>query len=162
MARARETFSRRLSIGFKALGHDRPITEAVKLLAAQLNLSDDRYIWQCVSLAKPSWQGTLERVHTLSDATRPLRPIRRAKIFLISNLIHGPKPAADLHSMARLQGISRHTLDRASEKAMGYVTKSRVGGSRGHWIWDLSTKQKKLLGLAVKDSQISQFSSRGE
>jgi hypothetical protein len=71
------------------------------------------------------WNGPVDGIVTV-------RPKGHARRFLVGALAGGPVAAVQLINMARDQGISERTLQRAKQ---GLVVSRKLGG--GEWVWEL-------------------------
>jgi hypothetical protein len=75
------------------------------------------------------------------------QPRVKAFGFLFEQLRDGPRRATELAALADKAGIKSRTPRRIGP-ILG-VEKHRIGGSHGHWIWQLSAEARKYFGLKI-------------
>jgi len=142
-----EAFNRRLRIGSQIAARPPGSRhKEVERLNKKYGLSE-RYLWGTVKLAEKV-QARLQVNRSKSPIKRP-RALFSAVNFLFVELRSGPRPIKEIKELARNAGISPRTLRRAAGShiisAERYITKRRIGGAHGHWVWELSERTKKIF-----------------
>lgn len=88
------------------------------------------------AIPKVEWLGTVDftPAELLSEAVRPRN---EATAFLRRTLAHGAMSATKIRRLAKAEGITKRTLDRA--KAILHIKSERKGGisDEGKWFWSL-------------------------
>jgi hypothetical protein len=113
------------------------LKRAVSEVAKATGMSE-AYVWRTTKLGKQALGPGLvkQRGHTgqLVSATCG---------FLMVHLWNERRPAKHIEELARRNGFSFSTLQRASRE-LG-VIKRRRGGRHGHWTWELSADDRKMF-----------------
>jgi hypothetical protein len=112
-------------------------TEAVERVARQIRRSP-RYVWSTVKLGRQ----VAARDYPFATWGRPRLA---AGLFLFETLQHGPKPTKAVEDLAQNTGIKNRTLRRAAGD-LG-IEARRVGGKRGHWVWQFSAVTRKIFHI---------------
>jgi hypothetical protein len=118
----------------------------------------ERFVWGAGALERKISAPVLARWESRASGKSGKRrfPLSMARIFLVTQLRSGPLPAKEIEALARKVGISSRTLQRAAKRRClvqygldvildePFIIKRHVGGSHGHWVWELSAAVKKI------------------
>ena len=64
-------------------------------------------------------------------------------------LAEGPRKAKELSEEAKNQGITERTLDYAKKELR--IRSNRIGGSDGHFMWELPEIENKVIDDSDKE-----------